>query len=865
MRHLLLTLICSAYFAALSVGAQAVPAPLQKVTLSGFLGLNTADGDLNVDPRFMRKAHNVDFSRYGLNVIGARRGSSVRMARAGIDSLTGAGAFNRLDGQRQLIFAQDSSTVGYGSLYTTRIGSDSIRNATDTSNRPIKLVTYWSPQAPTTFTNYRDAVVASNGLQKMVVYDGRVTRTLPIAAPGEILCTPEFGTTTGTRSLTGQYRYLVTVFENFAENPNKTDSFMLSGYMSDLVPVSNGSVRITNIQYPNRDSLGYFGSGPCDVLVWRTKVNPGEIDIYDTLWPLPHLYTLSDSTTTLTIVDSATDAQLTDTLYMTATKTKTRHSIGGNVFAFGFLTPAGKTNSSKLPTSTGGTYTHRYGAPQFISASYVTDSGNAITKGLVTGNQNVIWSTSYTCTFVDTSGRFVNESDTANSLELKETWGSNRGVGKIRLSLPRVPVGQSGLLVRLYRQHSFLASAYVRRIKRIVFNPQTQKTDTLYEEVTTIGDKTSSRYVVPIVKTGFRLVATISADSLYFTDSLKWGDSLQFADRFTSSTPGNLANVQTINGRLYGTNGVRLYASSDETPGFFGVFDFNDFSSDRNDAIQAFWATRDGIRVFLTNSNHLVPNGDGAPVKIGSFGSTPRSHAEGNGGHFYMTFGGQVVFEQDGTSLERTFTSAVVSEQLRNFANLSADIKSKAVGFYLPEEEKYLLNIDYGSVDTTFCWDVRAGTWSTWDLSIGHATLFDTGAVGTGIPSRTMYYVPRGTASIYRYPDTTTVPDLIDFETVPLLREPFSKSQITSLALWGRSPGGGIGLTMYFYNEERAFIGTVATPLLPTFNRYKRLGVAESKPAMNHTIRFVWTGSSSGTYVDGLEIEYKASASGVAR
>lgn len=841
MRHLLLTLICSAYFAVLSVGAQTVPAPLQKVTLANWLGLNTADGDLNVDPRFMRKAHNVDFSRYGLNVIGARRGSSSRMSIAGADSITGLGAFHRLDGQRQLVFSYDSATVGYGSLSVTRIGSDSVRVAGDTSRSPIKLVRFWSPQAVTTMDNsLTDLLIASNGVQKPIIYNGKYARTLPMATSGEPILTPIYGGGT----MDGEYRYM------FSNRSYPGPEVSRSGYISDLVRVESGSVIVQNFPFYKRDSGATFDS--TQVFIYRTRPNPGEIDPTDTFFAVGRMSLTSVSVDTY-FVDTH-DNTLPDASALFTSHTWIAWSTSAFSASLGYMDRVGREQPDHS-----GAILERSGAPVYMTRTFNgSDSTKNLWRGVFSNRTRLgaaAASISYMLVLNDSTGRFPNRSDSSVSLHVSFTPKTSPYVSDsltaIKLIIPPPPAGITNAYWTLYRQHSYYGYDLVYRTNGSIAGY-------------------SPRYNDSLVRTGYYPVSNISLARDTFTDNIPF-DSINDGGRFTSSTPLTMSQIQGHDGRLFGVSGTRLYESDLDTDSLYkwGAFSFVDFGSGGRDAINTFYPTRTAIRAWLNNSNWNVykdANGEYSQIElVGSYGATPRTHAAGNSGHFVLTTSGQVIFEQDGTSLERTFTSAVVSEKLRNFANLSADIKSKAVGFYLPEEEKYLLNIDYGSVDTTFCWDVRAGTWSTWDLSIGHATLFDTGSVGAGIPSRTMYYVPRGTASIYRYPDTTNAPEFVDFQTVPLLRETFGKSQITGVGLWGRFAGGGISPTMYFYNEDLTFIGSTALPAIPTFNRFQRLKTVESKPALMHSLRFVWTGSYGEAWIDGLDLEYKASASGVAR
>ena len=165
-----------------SVGLSAQDAlpEVKTLTISGFKGLNTLDGEMSIDPDYARVADNVDFES---RTIKRRMGYDSIGLIAGQDSIVSMTSYNMGDGKRYLVFVTDSTGVDYGNIYVTAQGSHALAALT-------RIATKWGITSKTNFTTFQDRLYISNGTQKSMIWDGRSLSYYPPNAPGEPIIVP---------------------------------------------------------------------------------------------------------------------------------------------------------------------------------------------------------------------------------------------------------------------------------------------------------------------------------------------------------------------------------------------------------------------------------------------------------------------------------------------------------------------------------------------------------------------------------------------------------------------------------------------------------------------------------------------------
>lgn len=792
-------------------------------TIVNFKGLNTRDGDLVVAPEYARIANNVDFSRFGVGSIASRKGrDSISALGAGFDSIVALATYQLRDGRRRLVHAADSTGVGYANLYAGNFGSTRI----DSSAR---IWQYWAAR-PTTVTNYSDMVLFSNGQQRAVVYDGNYARNLPLPAPGDPIIVPVDSTSTGTDNLNGEYSYMfrLQVFDAGA------GVFRGAATPTPNYRVNRGAVIMTGFSYAWPDTI-IGDPDSCWWIIYRTKANPGTITSTDTFFNVPDTIRLYDSTTNVVYVDTSSDASLRNT-------GPSDRYFGSNAwYKYG-----------RIPTSLTGPYVTTasvllvHGAPSFINDTNVTDSTNGIYANVATKiamNAGV----SYMMTFSDTLMPIANESDSSRSTFVAPCWNTGlteRGTKSIVLGIPKFPYGSSGLIKNLYRSH------WIYEVRE----------DTITKTVTLpfgYGYTVTRTFLVydTIFQTPYYLVAQLKNADTVYSDRMKW-DSLKQRPVFSSLTSPLLSNLQESNGRLIGTNKSEVWVSDIDTFFRWRVSNVTTYNSNDGSNVTAIWPTRTAdMRVMKENSSFNLYNGFSKTEIVGAWGCiAPQSHVAVKNGHFFLGREG-VFFESDGANLERTFDVGLASSAIDNIEKYSMTARRNAVGFYIPDEEKY--GLAFPSLDTAIIFDGRAGgAISTWtDIVPRTWTLFDTGANAAQVPAQEFYYTKVGGKTLFKYGQTTGSHVLL-YRTAPLMMKPGSMAQLTSLGVWGRGQYSSFW-QMRIRNELLSYADGGAA-LFGEFisKRYQVKDIVTNLFLFAH-IDIATSGSMTGTpAIDALELYY---------
>jgi hypothetical protein len=164
----------------------------------------------------------------------------------------------------------------------------------------------------------------------------------------------------------------------------------------------------------------------------------------------------------------------------------------------------------------------------------------------------------------------------------------------------------------------------------------------------------------------------------------------------------------------------------------------------------------------------------------------PQSHVRTSAGDYFLSQRG-IELENEGGQLERFYSSKPVSLMLNNFTKLPIEHKRRAVGAWIPRENKVLWSISTPTWDTTYVFDELVGGWVTWSLKYRAWTLYDTTTGTSDGPGDAFYFVPPGSSKLCRYhtkdiTSSTFGDAIIDYEptTSGLGREPVGSSAALS-------------------------------------------------------------------------------------
>lgn len=800
-------LLLSVLLLATTVGAQDEP-----IQLFGFRGLNTISGDFQLKPIDARKAHDVDFGRQ-LGTLMPRRGYDSISAMSGMDSIVGIFGAYYSDGTQNLFLVADSDGVGYGNVYVGAEGSAGVDSAS-------RIWQYFSIQNKPSFAMLDDNTYIVNGSQKGIVYDGNNARPYPLQSPGEPYIVPlsKFG------PLRGEYRYVLQM-KMFSGVGGEIISV---GIVSSPVSVKNGQILLTRFQSCIPDTLASsFDSAY--IYLYRTMANPGRLEPSDTaFWTGDTIRWLSGNFADIIYIDSLDD----------------------DSFPF---SPLDLLDVSWNGRDSTGQYTTRVGAPSFISSDTTHPNGDTlldIFEGWPTRQTDTL-GVVYVCTFIDTATGI--ESDTGRSLFVFCDSGDHSpSYRQVNINLPKTIDTEDGIVVNLYRaciyqqgyDTTYWEEKVIREADKKVGWAQLEWIDEFIPE--------------SVVVLQYHLLAQLTVDDTTYTDSIPY-DSLRKSRIYRKQTaPPLMSNIFSYENRLFGIQKSGLYYSQNvyaDTLQSWGAMALTPINPDDGDMVTTAWPARGVIRVMKSYSNVNVyqdANLNWSKTEIsGYFGCIAgRSHAAGLGGHYYLSSEG-VLREVEGMALERTQQVSLLSKMLNNFDDYSVIDLSEAEGFYF--DRKYLLNLG----DTTYVYDERAETWSTWGFEFSSATLYGTEDEVRFLPGDSMYFIKSGSSGLYRFAgsdsDMTTPIEMV-WKSGPFLAGPEEK-RIYRIGRWISSTdaAGSVGLDVT--DEEGDSLGSITFSSLESRYLTKGFGLGTA-----NLFQVEITSSSPGTAIEKLDIWYKVLA-----
>ena len=717
-------------------------------------------------------------------------------------------------------YSIETTFYDYGTVYVTDAGSADISASTN-------IWEYFSVQNKPSFAMLDDNVYIVNGSHKGIVYDGNRARPYPMQAPGEPFICPL--STPG--SLTGEYRYMF----------RSTDH--QSSVVSSPIIVQNGQVLLTRFQHVPGDSL--YSNDSVRIKIYRTKANPGPLDLSDSaFYTGKSLWLYADSTNgDEIIIDDVADSLLS------------------SIDKYALVRPSVWTGRDSTRA-----VGRRYGSPTFVSSDTTHPDGDTlldIFEGWPTKQADTL-GVAYVCTFIDTSTGI--ESDTGRSLFVFcDSGNPSPSYRQVTINLPKTIDTDTGIVVNLYR-------ACVMRI-----GYDSTWIDTSWWEIPLLdengiprrdmkgkvitikhvkGTEWKDRFIPgSLMVANYLLLGQFSVDDTTFTDAVSY-DSLYGARRYIKTTaPPLMTKIFSYENRLFGLQKSGLYYSSNvyaDTLQSWGAMAFTPINPDDGDMGTVAWPARGVIRYMKNYSNINVyqdANLNWSKTEIsGYFGCIAgRSHAAGLGGHYYLSSEG-VLREVEGMALERTQQVSLLSKTLNNFDQYSVIDLSKAEAFYF--DRKYLLNLG----DTTYVYDERAETWSTWGFEFASATLYSTEDEVRFLPGDSMYFIKSGSPSLYRFAGSDsdmTTPIEMAWKSGPFLAGPEEK-RIYRVGRWINSTdaAGSVGLNVL--DEEGDSLGSITFSSLTS--RYLEKGFSLGP---GNLFQVEITSSSPGTAIEKLDIYYK--------
>lgn len=783
-------------------------------------------------------AHEVDFGVH-LGALTRRLGYDSIGQIAGQDSIISIYPVYLSDGREYLVITTDSAGVGYGNVYVTNYGS--VNLSVDSLTR---IMTYWGTQYKPSFTTLQDDLYGVNGSHKGFIWNGKIKRSFPLSAPGEVEIYPLDDTgSSSVWTLDGEYRYGMVALTPDSAGGMPVRRTM--GYISQPIRVKTGRVLIAGFAPLNADTLNDTASAGT-LYIYRTDANPGYLDYSDSLWIVDTVdWGPGTNFDTVYFIDSLPDDSITD-------------AKGRNAFYWDGDTVYSGRDSS-------GAIRNYYGAPRYMSAElleYDTAYADTAKFGIFYGvpTQKDTLGVAYMCTFIDTVTGI--ESDSSRSCVIFN-YKDDSLLNNIQLSLPKAPRGDSGLVRNLYRALIYQITYDTGHFKGVdealeefksglgVIGPMS------FFDFLRTRRKWIERLVVDtVVIYDYYLLAQVSACDTTYTDSIRY-DSLRVKRRYIRSTaPSLLSNIVSHDDKIFGGHGSRQYFSKLDSGFAWGAFDFVSLNMDDGDEINIIFPTQGGMLSAKNKSVYSVfqdANGywynkeiTGLPGCI-----APKSYAKGFAGHYYLSDYG-VVRIADGQYLDRRYTTALVSAKLKNFDVLPLATKREAVGMYIPSSRQYLLTIG----DTTYAYDERADGWSTWGLKIGTAGLYGVEDELVFVPGDTMYFVPPGDSVLFRYgssaTDTGTNVTMI-WKSAPMFVDRDCET-MTAVGIWGLDNSSDTTL-VYRFNEKNTIVGPGFLNVAGVGNRYVEMSTTPQTYVCQGIYLSNWGGSTTGR-IDGVDIFY---------
>lgn len=783
--------------------------PSNVLEVRNFTGLNTRAGDFQIQPNEARICHNVDLSRK-LGSISKRYGYDSLLHVANVDSVVGLYGAYYSDGSQQMFYVYAMSNYDYGKIYTSNLGY---------VGSSVHIWPYFAIQNRPSFAMLADNVYIVNGSNKGVVCHKGANKTYarpyPLQAPGEPYIVP----TTKSGPLNGEYRYIFrsTIYSNSGIDQSG------SSIVSSPIIVKNGQILLTRFQFVPEDSFS-IGIDSILILAYRTKANPGPLDLSDSAYWLGKYWWLKGSDIgSYIFIDSIADSDLTSA---------SRPLVDNEMI--------GRDSTRNTQRC--------YGSPAFVS-SY-DGTGQDIFHGWPSGQKDTL-GVAYVCTFIDTVTGI--ESDTGRSLFVFCDSGSHSpSYDRVHLNLPKMIDNDSGMMVNLYRAdihqitHADSAINYLPGSAYLKADPQPWKV-WLEVDSFTVGN--------------YHLVEQFNKDQTDYWDQTPYDSLINHRIYNKQTAPPLMKQIFSYQGRLFGIQKSGLYYSAPiyaDTLQSWGAMSLTPINPDDGDMVTVAWPERGVIRVMKSYSNYNVYQ-DAAlewtkSEVSGYWGCVaPWSHAAGLDGHYYLSVQG-VIREIEGSQLERTQQVELISAKIDNYDQYSIMELSTAQGFYF--DRKYLLCIG----DTTYVYDEKAKAWSTWGFPFSRATLYSKETERLFLPGDTMYFVRPDKSDIYRYGSSETdAGQYIDirWQSGPILGDRNYKS-IPKTGCWINNQSDTNEIRVIWWDESDDVMAT--QHFSPVSDRYNVVSMTPHQ--FLYAVYRIYSSSwnlDNDISIDGLDIWYKYS------
>lgn len=675
----------------------------------------------------------------------------------------------------------------------------------DSVTNPFRYI--YGGQTPW-FVTFRDMVIISNGHQTPFAYGSdNWLRDLKPPTPGGVTITPMNRANSVASSPNGEYLYVVGYRSDCGVYWPSADEYG-QGVVSNSIRLKNEMALITGWPRHAIDSacaIAVEADSNLDISLYRTRANPGNFDIADTLWEIFEVVDQDfDYLDTLWIIDSIPDT-----------------AFGSSITEFllpdlGFIA----FDSNKADANQ-----NRPGAPTFQNTNtaipmIIPDTGSTVSSSVINWDSVNYVGFAYAMTFRDTLTQI--ESDTGRSLLVY----FNVGDSAFEIGLPPLPTGMNHLERILYRAdiHATDAaggdiigydSTAVEKITRYWsdgrkdthpppgkgFNPfEGEDIPDRVIDSTRIDTVWIVRRVNAVdTSVGAFLQTAIIPDAatIFYLDSTLWAN-IPLQDIYIPTLDiNNLKGVTTFDDRLFGYDRSFVYWS--DFGDISGWVDFLSINLDDGDEITALVPFRSHIKVYKNKSQYvIVPFGNGyardwTVQGVGCI--APRSMVNYRNGLVYLS-GNGVIHEKGSLFLSKGASFDTISTAINNLFQYKASDLADARGVI--KNDKYMLS--FPDKDTTYVFDFVVGAWSIWDYAFEDVTFYDTVNTGSMTPSNDMLFIDGETEYIFKA-DTTYLDNGsqigFSWKSGALTRNADEHS-ISKYGLWAKGEGVGPAEFMRF-------------------------------------------------------------------
>ena len=690
------------------------------------------------------------------------------------------------------------------------------------------------------WVSWKDLVIAGNGRQSPIVWNGNTARSLVIPPPGAPSVVPM--DTVG--HLNGVYTYMLIWWPDTSLYPELKApyaNFYFSGrgaHRTAQVAAYNEKVLLYNFPELQQDSI--WKGDTAVFRIARTKYVGGSTYGQDTgfYFVVPDTFRIPyEALDTFTYIDTTADANLTS----------------GDYYDKWNASPKGlfDVGTSRNQMS------YAYGMPHYLGTlnAPAAKSGRLIYKHLMggrapDGDTVLVIGTAYMMTYFDSLATI--ESDSGRVLYIQRA--TDDSTKCYNLAIPPVPPADSGLFRILYKAFVYKHEGrFVVRDRRggyrregrgglLYFKPKS--TDTLM--------------------TDFFPIKVFGTTDTNYVDSFVVWDSLILNDPYERAIPpDNLTNLAYFRDALWGSVGGRVYWSYFDSIGYWGAFSNATFDLDDGDEITAIVPDREFINIFKNKTQYvLYEDSDGKLTRkstdAGRGCVAPFSIGWYNGSLIYLDETG--VFAQSGNIYkDKGSTRQALSDPIANQIDFPIRDLKNAVGFV--HRDQYWLS--FPEKDSTFVFDFKTGGWSAYTYAFDAAVHYDTVSNNGLVPSNDMLFCRKAhtlyvTADSLIYKADTTYLDNGSAITGQWQSQPLLLSNeyvsLDGIGFWRGADADTGRVIVTVYNSAGASAATDTVNMYnQTFPRYGILGINTTNQNNYLQIRLRTSGIDS-LVLHGLDI-----------